>query len=231
MSENATPHDTTPTAQAAQTGQAAQTAPARARRRLLLVGVVGLAGVVGLFGCTTHDRVSEENVPPTDSVELRDIDDDRPSTTSTTSRRKKDRPSTTTTTKKKATTTTTTKKPTTTTTTEPDEEECESYSDTRYLPARSAVTFERNGVSVDVQRVWHRNLTLEVTSSDGKYRHTRVDPDTVLYEGLVVTTSNLHLDWVWDYFKEEFVMEPGQVNTVLRVYDCWTYTHGPDDLW
>ena len=203
-------------------------------RFLRLVLVTVAAGLIVLSGCSLPDGGEDEesatSMPP--SPELDTVDDRRPPAAPTTAAprtKKKDRPSTTTTTRKS--TPRPKPKPTTTTTTEPDEEECETYSDTRYLPARSAVTFERNGVTVDVQRVWHRYLTLEVTSSDGKYRHTRVDPDTVLYEGLIVTTSQLHMDWTWDYFKEEFVLEPGQVDTVLRVFDCWTYVNGPDDLW
>jgi hypothetical protein len=124
-----------------------------------------------------------------------------------------------------STSTTTTRPRTTTTAGSP----CTQYRDTQYVPSQSWVTFERNGVQVSVHGVPSKTLTVVVTSSDGQYDETQVDPTTTLYEGLEIT-SKIGFGWVWDYALERFVLKGGQVSRVLRVYDCWTWVEGPDDL-
>jgi hypothetical protein len=135
----------------------------------------------------------------------------------------------TTTTTSTTTTTTSTTLPPRTTTTLDAQPACSDYKTPNTSRARSWATFERRGVRVSVHRVPERKLTIEITSSDGKYDGTRLDPDSSIYDGLELTTS-VGFDWVWDVYQKKFVLKPGQVRTVLRVYDCWSYVDGPSDL-
>jgi hypothetical protein len=106
---------------------------------------------------------------------------------------------------------------------------CGNTRDTQYIPSRSWATFERDGVRISVHRNPYKTLTVVVTSSDGRYQDTNIDPTTDLADGLEVTTK-MGFDWVWDYYKREFVQTPGQVRPLLRVGSCWTYIDGPSDL-
>ncbi len=102
---------------------------------------------------------------------------------------------------------------------------CSNARDTQYIPSQSPVVFEQDGVQVSINRVWSKTLTVEVTSSDGRYDGTWVDPHGPIYEGLELQ-SEMGFDWT-----APGELEAGQVRPVLRVYDCWTVVTGPADLW
>jgi hypothetical protein len=104
---------------------------------------------------------------------------------------------------------------------------CDRSSDTQYIPTQSWVTFERDDLRVSLRK--QSTLRIEVTSSNGDYNGTYVEPTTSIYEGLQVTTT-IGFDWVWDMSEERFVLKPGQVKAILRVWDCWRYVEGPADL-
>jgi hypothetical protein len=69
-----------------------------------------------------------------------------------------------------------------------------------------------------------RTLTVVVTSSDGRYDQTRVDPHVELTDGVELGTT-FGFDWV-----SPGVQAPGQVRPALRVYDCWDVVSAPDDV-
>lgn len=101
---------------------------------------------------------------------------------------------------------------------------CSSYQDTQYIPAQTAIVFERDEVSLSVNRDPVRTLTVIVSSSDGAYDQTRVDPHVELMEGIELGTQ-FGMDWI-----EPGVRAPGQVRPALRVYDCWELVEGPSDV-
>ena len=101
---------------------------------------------------------------------------------------------------------------------------CSSYQDTQYIPAQTALVFERDDVSLSVSRDPVRTLTVIVTSSDGTYNETRVDPHVELVEGIELGTQ-FGMDWI-----RPGELAPGQVRPALRVYDCWEVVEAPDDV-
>ncbi|WP_436493785.1 hypothetical protein [Actinokineospora sp. HUAS TT18] len=102
--------------------------------------------------------------------------------------------------------------------------DCSSYLQTKYIPARSPLVFERDGVTLAVNRDPVRTLTVIVTSSDGRYDQARVDPHVELAEGIELGTT-FGFDWV-----APGKQAPGQVRPALRVYDCWRVVKAPSDV-
>jgi hypothetical protein len=101
---------------------------------------------------------------------------------------------------------------------------CSSYRDTRYIPSQSWLVFERDGDTLSVIGDPYRTLTVIVTSSDGTYDQTRVDPHVELVDGIELGTQ-FGFDWI-----RPGEQAPGQVRPALRVYDCWDVVQAPDDV-
>ena len=74
-------------------------------------------------------------------------------------------------------------------------EDCDSYRQTQYIPAQSALVFERDGHSVQVSRDPVRTITVIVTSSDGRYNQTRADPHVEPVDGIDLGTT-FGFEWV-----------------------------------
>lgn len=103
-------------------------------------------------------------------------------------------------------------------------EDCDSYRQTQYIPAQSALVFERDGDSVQVSRDPVRTITVIVTSSDGRYNQTRVDPHVELVDGIDLGTT-FGFEWV-----APGEQAPGQVRPALRVSECWEVVEAPSDV-
>src|SRR5262245_14131367 len=100
---------------------------------------------------------------------------------------------------------------------------CSSYQETQYIPSQSPLVFERDDVTVEVIGDPLRTLAVIVTSSDGEYDQTSVEPHQELFEGIELGTQ-FGFDWV-----SPGVQAPGQVRPALRVYDCWDVVEAPSD--
>lgn len=103
-------------------------------------------------------------------------------------------------------------------------DDCSTYRETQYIPARTALVFERDGVTLAVNRDPVRTLTVIVSTSDGDYNQTRVDPHVELVDGIELGTK-FGMDWV-----APGKLAPGQVRPALRVYDCWRVVEAPPDV-
>jgi hypothetical protein len=103
-------------------------------------------------------------------------------------------------------------------------EDCDSYRQTQYIPSDSELVFERDGDSVQVIGDPLRTLTVIVTTSDGRYQQTPVDPHVEIVEGIDLGTT-FGFEWV-----APGEQAPGQVRPALRVSDCWEVVEAPSDV-